>query len=97
MLRSTFQTYERILGNVYAFPNNISEEAKTFITKLLHPDPQDRGDLEKTNDSIFCHKFLKRTLQKLPTINQMAQQVRLNHQKGKWLKNGLVLDCMLMS
>ena len=73
-----FQTYERILGNVYAFPNNISEEAKTFITKLLHPDPIDRGSLEETStDSIFCQQFLKQTLQKLPTTNQMTQQESL--------------------
>ena len=55
-----FQTYEHILGNVYEVPAEISENAKDFIGKLLHPDPQERGDLEPTStDSIFNHKFLK--------------------------------------
>jgi len=54
------QTYEHILGNVYEVPAEISENAKDFIGKLLHPDPQERGDLEPTStDSIFNHKFLK--------------------------------------
>jgi len=69
------QTYERILGNIYTFPNNISEEAQTFIRKLLHPDPHDRGNLDgASTDSIFSQKFLKQTTSQQPTINQIAQQ-----------------------
>lgn len=69
------QTYERILGNIYTFPNYISQESKAFITKLLHPDPLQRGDLENsTTDCILGQKFLKQTLKKQQSNNEIFQQ-----------------------
>ena len=66
-MKGGFQTYEHILGNVYIVPEEISENAKEFIGKLLHPDPQERGDLEPTSiNSIFSHKFLKTSPKQLP-------------------------------
>ena len=66
-MKGGFQTYEHILGNIYTVPEEISENAKEFISKLLHPDPQERGDLEPTSiDSIFSHKFLKTCPKQLP-------------------------------
>lgn len=70
-----FQTYEHILGNIFTFPSYISQEAKTFITKLLNPYPLDRGDLENTDkEGIFAHKFLQQTSKKLPLIKTLPNQ-----------------------
>ena len=50
-------TYRRIRMNVYSFPEhvNISEQAKSLITKILHSDPTRRPSL----DDIVSHDFFQ--------------------------------------
>ena len=52
-----------------------SQEAKFFITKLLQPDPQDRGDFEgSSTDCILHHNFLSHAYSKMSSFKKIKQE-----------------------
>ena len=61
----------------------LSKEAKIFISKLLKPDPQDRGDFEESStDCILHHHFLSPTYSQMPPfkkINKKELVSKFNH------------------
>jgi polo-like kinase 1 len=64
-------TYRRIKMNAYSFPDNIqvSEDAKSIITRILRSEPQTRPTLEE----IACHDFFqKNSIPKTLPVSTLA-------------------------
>jgi len=58
---NTDKLYKKILNGQYKFPNNISEEAKDLISKILNNNPKERYSLL----NIRAHPWFVNNLAKL--------------------------------
>jgi serine/threonine protein kinase len=46
------QTYEKILGNDYSIPEHFSRQTSEFVSRLLHANPEERGNLDNSEDFL---------------------------------------------
>ncbi len=83
--KSLKETYEKILSNHYFVPDSLSRAARSFIGRLLHPQPARRGSLSNAagpQESIFCDEFLRAA----DAMIQLQQKLPTDTKKDSWQK-----------
>ncbi|KAK4337041.1 hypothetical protein RND71_043389 [Anisodus tanguticus] len=68
-------TYKRIRYNTYTFPNNINEEIKIFIQKMLQSNPKDRPSMKDVLNDPYMKNY---TPSSLP-VSCLTMAPRLNN------------------